>query len=110
MHKRDGKLYMFYAGAYNNEPQQIGCAISEDGIRWERMFQEPLLPSGKPGSWNESESGHPFFFADDDGRTYLFFQGNNDRGKTWYLSKVEVGWAEGVPYVMEKPENSISST
>jgi predicted GH43/DUF377 family glycosyl hydrolase len=101
MHKRDGKLYMFYAGAYNNEPQQIGCAISHDGIRWERMFQEPLLPSGQPGSWNESESGHPFFFEDEDGRTYLFFQGNNDKGKTWYLSKVEIGWAEGIPYLVE---------
>ncbi|WP_243767410.1 family 43 glycosylhydrolase [Paenibacillus agricola] len=28
MCKREGKLLMFYAGAYNNCPQQIGCAIS----------------------------------------------------------------------------------
>jgi hypothetical protein len=34
--------------------------------------------------------------------SYLFFQGNNDRGKTWDLSKVEVGWAEGIPYLVEK--------
>ncbi|MGG1516012.1 family 43 glycosylhydrolase [Paenibacillus oryzisoli] len=100
MHKRDGQLYMFYAGAYNNEPQQIGCAVSLDGIRFERLFQEPLLPCGEPGSWNASESGHPFLFADDDGRTYLFYQGNNDHGKTWYLSKVEVGWNDGRPFLI----------
>lgn len=95
--KRDGKLYMFYGGAYNNRPQQIGCAISEDGIRWTRLFDKPFLPNGRPGSWNASESGHPFVFTDDDGRTYLFFQGNNDNGKTWYLSKAEIDWRSGLP-------------
>ncbi|GLX66745.1 family 43 glycosylhydrolase [Paenibacillus glycanilyticus] len=98
--RRDGKLYMFYGGAYNNRPQQIGCAVSEDGIRWERVFQEPFLPSGSPGSWNASESGHPFVFTDEDGRTYLFYQGNNDHGQTWYLSKAEIGWEAGKPYLI----------
>lgn len=101
MCKRDGILYMFYAGAYNNAPQQIGCAVSKDGIHFERLFEEPLLPNGAPGSWNSSESGHPFLFEDDD-KTYLFFQGNNDMGKTWYLSKVEIGWEDGVPFVMNE--------
>jgi len=31
--KHNGRLYMFYAGGYNNEPQQIGCAVSSDGFR-----------------------------------------------------------------------------
>lgn len=95
--EREGKLFMFYAGAYNNKPQQIGCAISEDGIRWTRLFQEPFLPNGKPGSWNESESGHPFVFTDDDDQTYLFYQGNNDMGKTWYISKIKINWMDGMP-------------
>jgi hypothetical protein len=97
--KRDGKLYMFYGGAYNNRPQQIGCAVSGDGIRWTRLFDQPFLPNGRPGSWNASESGHPFVFTDDDGRTYLFFQGNNDNGKSWYLSQAEIGWRSGMPYL-----------
>ncbi|MCH5599597.1 family 43 glycosylhydrolase [Niabella ginsengisoli] len=83
-------LYVFYAGAYNNEPQQIGVAKSKDGVRWERMSDVPFLPNGKPGSWNESESGHPDIFKAQDGRYYLFFQGNNNKGGSWYLSKVEV--------------------
>ncbi|NQX64371.1 family 43 glycosylhydrolase [Paenibacillus qinlingensis] len=107
MCKREGKLYMFYAGAYNNAPQQIGCAISEDGIRWERLFAEPLLPNGEPGSWNSSESGHPFLFVDQDERTYLFYQGNNDMGKTWYLSKIEIGWENGLPFIIQQEKTGV---
>ena len=99
--KHGGKLYMFYAGAYNNEPQQIGCAVSDDGLTWKRLFDEPFLPNGKPGEWNSSESGHPYAFQDEDGKTYLFYQGNNDKGKTWYLSQVEIGWKDGMPILVK---------
>jgi hypothetical protein len=93
-------MYMFYAGGYNNAPQQIGCARSTDGVQWTRLFKEPLLPNGAAGEWNSSESGHPGVFVDHDGKTYLFFQGNNDRGRTWYLSCVRIGWREGKPYLL----------
>jgi beta-1,2-mannobiose phosphorylase / 1,2-beta-oligomannan phosphorylase len=95
--KHEGKLYMFYAGAYNNEPQQIGCAVSLDGIHWERISDTPLLPNGKEGEWNSSESGHPFVFEASDGSYHLFFQGNNDHGKTWYLSRKQIIWENGIP-------------
>jgi predicted GH43/DUF377 family glycosyl hydrolase len=97
MAQRGGRLYMFYAGSYNNEPQQIGVAVSDDGVQFERLSDRPFLPNGPPGSWNSSESGHPYLFQDDDGRDWLFYQGNNDRGKTWYLSVVPVAWKEGLP-------------
>lgn len=100
---RDGAMYMFYAGAYNNAPQQIGCARSRDGIHWERLFTDPLLPCGQPGSWNSSESGHPGVFVDDDGQTYLFYQGNNDNGRTWYLSCAKIEWRAGKPIVLHAP-------
>ncbi len=97
--QRDGKLFMFYAGGFNNEPQQIGAASSADGVTWTRLSQEPLLPNGKPGEWNASESGHPGIFGDTDGATWLFFQGNRDKGKTWFLSNVKVEWKDGRPKV-----------
>ena len=97
MAKRDGALYMFYAGNYNNKPQQIGVAKSRDGVAFERLGKEPFLSNGPPGSWNSSESGHPFLFCDDDGRHYLFYQGNNDNGRTWYLSMVPIEWENGRP-------------
>ena len=95
--KRGSNLYMFYAGGYNNEPQQIGLAVSKDGVNWIRVSNEPFLKNGEKGSWNESESGHPDIFTDVDGRTYLFYQGNNDKGKTWFISKREVVWKKNKP-------------
>lgn len=93
----DGRLYMFYAGGYNNDPQQVGVAVSDDGVRFKRLSDKPFVPNGKPGSWNSSESGHPFLFQDDDGRDYLFFQGNDTKGKTWHLSVMPVDWKDGSP-------------
>lgn len=93
-----GKIYMFYGGSYNCTPQQIGCAVSTDGVFFTRLCAEPFLPCGAPGSWNQSESGHPYAFCDDDGRCYLFYQGSADMGKTWYLSRAEILFnTEGIP-------------
>lgn len=100
--EKDGKLFMFYAGAYNNAPQQIGVAVSEDGISWKRLFDKPFVPNGKSGTWNSSESGHPHIFRGIDGRTYLFYQGNNDNGRTWYITNQEVLWKNGMPVLSEK--------
>jgi len=88
---RNGKMYMFYAANFNNAPQQIGVAESKDGITWTKLSDKPFLSNGKQGEWNSSESGHPHVF--DNGKTsYLFYQGNNDWGKTWYISNLEVVW------------------
>lgn len=101
MASHEGRLYMFYAGNYNNRPQQIGVAVSRDGLHFTRLFDQPFLPNGPAGSWNASESGHPFLFRDDDGQHYLFYQGNNDQGKTWFLSVVPVDWKDGKPVLAE---------
>ncbi|MDO4571354.1 MAG: family 43 glycosylhydrolase [Planctomycetia bacterium] len=103
--ERNGRAYMFYAGGYNNDPQHIGVAVSDDGIHFTRLWDVPFVTNGPNGQWNHSESGHPGIFEDRDGQDYLFFQGNDTHGKTWFLSRVKIGWksAEGceIPYVME---------
>jgi predicted GH43/DUF377 family glycosyl hydrolase len=96
--RRNGMLYMFYAGSYDNTPQQIGVAASKDGVKWTRLFDEPFLRNGQPGEWNSSESGHPGIF-DDGERSFLFFQGNPDNGNTWWLSNVQVSWNEKGPFL-----------
>jgi predicted GH43/DUF377 family glycosyl hydrolase len=97
--RRGETLVMFYAGGYNNDPQQIGVATSRDGVKWTRLSDQPLLRNGAPGEWNSSESGHPGVFVDRDGRTYLFYQGNPDKGRTWLLSVVEIAWKNERPEV-----------
>lgn len=92
-----GRIYLFYGGAYNCKPQQIGCAVSDDGVFFRRVSSEPLMGPGKPGDWNASESGHPYAFRDDDGRAYLFYQGSPDGGDTWYLARATIDFSGAVP-------------
>ena len=101
--KRGDEFVMFYAGGFNNDPQQIGVATSKDGLHWTRQSNVPLLPNGAAGEWNSSESGHPGFFADENGRSFLFFQGNNDHGKTWLLSCAELDWHGSTPQIKIQP-------
>lgn len=96
--RHNGHFYMFYAGAYNNQPQQIGVAMSDDGIHYTRLSNKPFLPNGGPGTWNSSESGHPGVLQDGD-QTYLFYQGNNDHGKTYFISMVRILWDGDQPKV-----------
>jgi len=100
--ERNGDLYMFYAGSYNNTPQQIGLAKSEDGVYWERVIQTPFLVNGKEGEWNSSESGHPDIFKTESGEYYLFFQGNNTNdGQSWYLSNKPLQWRGKLPELLD---------
>lgn len=100
--KHGDTFYMFYAGAYNNEPQQIGIASSTDLITWQRVYDDPILPNGALGTWNSSESGHPYLFTDTskpEPEMWLFFQGNNDDGQSWYISKKRVLWQDNMPVI-----------
>ncbi|MGN0742629.1 MAG: hypothetical protein ACI4L8_08250 [Candidatus Fimadaptatus sp.] len=99
-----GRVYLFYGGAYNNAPQQIGCAVSDDGFAFRRISDVPFLPNGAPGSWNASESGHPFAF-EDGGRYFLYYQGNCDGGRTWYISRAEFEFRGGMPVLTVGSEN-----
>lgn len=67
-------MFMFYAGAYNNDPQQIGVARSKDGIHWEKMSNKPFLANGDAGSWNYCESGHPHIFKSPQGKLICFIR------------------------------------
>jgi predicted GH43/DUF377 family glycosyl hydrolase len=87
---RGGRVYMFYGGSYNCTPQQIGCAVSDDGVHFTRVSLMPFLPNGAPGEWNASESGHPYVFEDIDGEVYLYYQGSADNGRSWYLSRKKI--------------------
>lgn len=92
----EGSIYLFYGGNYNLGPQQIGVAVSKDGINFRRLNHgQPILRRGAPGTWNHGESGHPFVFRSPNGTTHLFFQGCNpalDPPLDWCLSSVSITW------------------
>ena len=78
---------------------EIGCAVSADGVHFKRVSDEPFLRPGSRGSWNASESGHPYVFTED-GRIHLFYQGSDDGGDTWRLSRCEIRMEDGKPVVI----------
>ena len=89
--KENGLWYMFYAGSYNHERQQIGVAWSRDGRFFKRLPPDGLVfPHGEEGSWNEWESGHPGVFRDRDGQVYLFYQGKANLKGNYWLSVAKV--------------------
>ena len=89
--KEKGIWYLFYAGSYNHERQQIGACWSRDGRHFKRIEPEGLVfPHGPKGSWDEWERGHPGVFRDDDGQVYLFFQGKATRKGNYWLSVARV--------------------
>lgn len=96
----EGLHYLFYAGNYNQRPQQIGVAVSDDGLRFRRLNHgRPILTHGAPGTWNHGESGHPGVFRAADGHVRLFFQGCNTSltpPLDWHLSSVRLRW-QAVP-------------
>ena len=93
--KHKGIWYLFYAGAYNHEGQQIGLATSKDGYNYTRIAPDGLLfTHGEPGTWNAGESGHPGVFQDDDGQVYLFFQGKASLTDNYYLSVCKVDFVK----------------
>ncbi|MBQ9432165.1 MAG: family 43 glycosylhydrolase [Kiritimatiellae bacterium] len=91
---RKGIWYLFYAGAYNHEKQQIGVAWSSDGVAFTRYSDHPVFPHGPEGSWNAAESGHPGIFVDDDEQVYLFFQGKATQDGNYRLSCVKVRFVD----------------
>ena len=89
--RQKGVWYLFYAGAYNHEQQQVGLATSTDGRTFSRIPPDGLLfPHGAEGTWNHGESGHPGVFRDDDGQVYLFFQGKDSPDGNYLLSVCKV--------------------
>ncbi|MCX6583584.1 MAG: protein kinase [Candidatus Aminicenantes bacterium] len=63
-----GKKYeMWYSGKPGNADTPgggIGYAISSDGIQWERDKNNPIIPHGEIGSFNQFESGQPYVVHD----------------------------------------------
>ena len=89
--RHKGIWYLFYAGAYNHEHQQIGLATSKDGIHFQRIEPDGLLfRAGEEGTWNHGESGHPGVFRDRNGKVYLFFQGKASLEADYFLSVCRV--------------------
>ncbi|MBE2236364.1 MAG: hypothetical protein IAE81_01150 [Caldilineaceae bacterium] len=79
--KFNGKYHMWYAGNGGLiSSNQIGYAVSDDGITWKRYKSEeepePVLPIGEPGAWDEGETVSPTIIRKD-AILHMWYQGSN---------------------------------
>ena len=70
------RYYLFIAG-YNGKTEQVGVAISDDGQHWE-ISPEPIIPVGKPGSWDAVQTSNPSVLFEN-GRFRMWYQGVDER-------------------------------
>jgi hypothetical protein len=97
--ERDGRWYMFYGGGYWTRPQQVGCAMSVDGVRWLRLDAQPLLPYVSGAAGVPLERASPSVLRDADGNDHLFVQESADRGRNWRVVRFPIRWVGGRPVI-----------
>ena len=56
---------------------------------WLASLATQAQPTPSPAS-EPMMKCHPGVFTTRDGQTWLFYQGNNDKGRTWFLSRLPV--------------------
>lgn len=70
--EHQGKYYNFYNAA-NGNTEQLGMAISSDLLNWKRYENNPVIPVGPGGSYNEKFSSDAKIFWDKDHWVAFFF-------------------------------------
>ena len=85
----DGVQYHMWYSGVQGDYMQGGYATSPDGTNWTKYFDNPVLPVGLPGSWDELHARPGAVVAD------------GDTLKMWYTglgtsNHVQIGYAESV--------------
>ena len=108
----DRGYFLWYDGADSVDPYSgwaIGLATSQDGLRWERRPENPVLSPGPPGSWDGASVHDPRVVWD--GRRFLMWYSGYD-GARWRIGLASsddgVRWAKhpGNPVLEPGPPGS----
>jgi len=68
----DGQLYHLLFSAGGSSAWQVGHAVSVDGLRWARSGDDPVLPAGAEGAWDDGATINAFALAEPDGVTVWY--------------------------------------
>ena len=109
------KWYMWYS-TYDGKPRVTGIATSKDGIHWNKYKDNPVLPLGKPGEWDDYSAFQPSVFLQD-GCFYMIYTGSSKANPTGYrwgyaYSQDGVHWNKpmlGLHEILETRKNNVCS-
>ncbi len=96
IHRRDDLYWMWYLGGQTGGerggfPLRPGCAVSRDGLHWNRVpgpYRGALLDAGAQGEYDEFMVGWPQVIQWDDGNWRMYYH-TVQLGKGYFLA-----WAE----------------
>ncbi len=107
----DGKtFYCFYEGQDKPFPEggheQIGLAVSRDGVHWEKSPHNPILRVGPAGAWDNLAAKIPVAIRHA-GQFHLFYSGRDGRAKQigFATSRDLIHWTKhpGNPVLRSRP-------
>jgi predicted GH43/DUF377 family glycosyl hydrolase len=81
--KNGNRLFLYYAGEGEGaEREEIGVAVSRDGVHFTKHPDNPVIPVGPPGSFDEFEVSNPMVVIRG-GRYHLYYaaKGVNEAGE-----------------------------
>lgn len=84
---KEGNKYTLWYGGIDGGSLRIGIAVSEDGIRWEKSDDNPVIDIGDEGEWDEVCAFSPMVLSE------------NNKYKVWYTGFnreriYKIGYAE----------------
>ncbi len=86
-----GKFYCFYEAQDRPFPQggreQIGLAVSDDGLAWKKGPHNPILTTGPRGAWDDKVAKLPAAVIRHDDTYYLFYSGRDKTTKQIGMAK-----------------------
>lgn len=80
VYKVDGRFWLFYMGTTEGQfsSKRIGYAVADSPWGpWERC-NEPLLPTGKSGEWDDYITTNPAFLKHPNGEYWLYYKSCNE--------------------------------
>jgi len=106
VHYEDNVYYAFYEGMNFSSVEQIGLAISTDGVNWEKQsVAAPLLSTGASGSWDSRVTKLPTGVVKKDGLYYLYYTGGDPTGTRHigmaFSDQLTGGWTKYATPVLE---------
>lgn len=76
VHFENGQFVMYYIGYHDVDTARICCAVSDDGISWSRIKQNPVV-SPSPESWDAHAVYKPAYFRNQS-EEYILYNGRVD--------------------------------
>lgn len=88
----DNTFHMWYGGSSGNDIFQTGYATSPYGVHWQKGPNNPVLPVGSLGEWDDRQAwGANVLYFEDLYRYKMWYHGTGYANDKYYIGYAETG-------------------